>query len=90
MTKKPDRRKNEPARFEDEMGRLEEIVGRLESDELALEESLALFEEGVTLSKALDARLSAAEMKVEELLRDDEGAESVVPLELDDEGDDAR
>ena len=77
----------EPMRFEEHMARLEEIVSQLESDDLALEESLALFEEGVTLSKTLDARLSAAEMKVEQLLSSDDGDERVVPLVLEDDED---
>lgn len=87
MTKKKSAK--EPPRFEEGMARLEEIVGQLESDELALEESLALFEEGVTLSKTLDTRLAAAEMKVEELLRSDgeDDDERVRPLEIDEDGD---
>jgi exodeoxyribonuclease VII small subunit len=86
----------EPPKFEEGMARLEEIVGQLESDDLALEESLSLFEEGVTLSKTLDARLVAAEMKVEELLRsgdddDDEGeGPETALLEIDIEGDEPR
>jgi exodeoxyribonuclease VII small subunit len=35
--------------FEDILGRLGRVVERLESGEIALEESLALFEEGVRL-----------------------------------------
>ena len=55
--------------FEKNLERLEEIVGRLERGEMSLEESLQVFEEGVGLTRTLDARLSDAEMKVERLLR---------------------
>jgi exodeoxyribonuclease VII small subunit len=57
--------------FEDILGRLSHVVERLESGEIALEESLALFEEGVRLSRVGAARLDEAERRVERLLRDD-------------------
>lgn len=56
--------------FEQSLNRLEEIVGRLEGDDLDLEESLALFEEGVKLAEACGARLDAAEKKVTLLIQD--------------------
>lgn len=62
--------------------RLEEIARTLERGDLSLEESLGLFEEGVALSRRLEARLADAEMKVEALLRTTGGAEKIVPLEL--------
>ena len=57
--------------FEDILGRLSTVVERLESGEIALEESLALFEEGVRLSRIGAARLDEAERRVERLLHDD-------------------
>jgi exodeoxyribonuclease VII small subunit len=57
--------------FEDILGRLSSVVERLESGEIALEESLALFEEGVRLSRIGAARLDEAERRVERLLHDD-------------------
>lgn len=57
--------------FEDILGRLSNVVERLESGEIALEESLALFEEGVRLSRVGAARLDEAERRVERLLHDD-------------------
>lgn len=77
---------DKPIPFEEAMARLEEIVAALEEGDLELERSLALFEEGVGLARRLETRLAAAEMRVEELLRDAHGAERTVPLELD--GDD--
>lgn len=61
--------------FEDILGRLSHVVERLESGEIALEESLALFEEGVRLSRIGAARLDEAERRVERLLRDDGSTE---------------
>jgi exodeoxyribonuclease VII small subunit len=57
------------AKFEDCLKRLEEIVDRLEKGDLALEESLALFEEGMKLSNSCRGELEAAEGKVEILLK---------------------
>ena len=57
--------------FETAIGKLESIVGQLEEGELALEKSLELFEEGVSLSRACLQRLDAAERRIEILLKDD-------------------
>lgn len=54
--------------FEDGIKRLSDIVQTLERGDLPLEESLRLFEEGVTLSRASQARLDSAQKRVEELL----------------------
>jgi exodeoxyribonuclease VII small subunit len=64
--------------------RLGEIVERLEGGELPLEESLTLFEEGVRLARASQARLDTAERRVEELLTIDEHGNPIVrELEAD-------
>jgi len=68
--------------FEATLERLHHIVERLESGELDLEESLLLFEEGVRLSRASQARLNSAEKRIEELLAVTEEGEPVV-RELD-------
>ena len=64
--------------FEASLERLHEIVERLESGELDLEASLVLFEEGVRLSRASQARLNSAEKRIEELLAVDEEGRPVV------------
>lgn len=48
--------------------RLEEIVRLLEGGSLSLEESLAKFEEGIRLARALEAILDRAEQRVQEIL----------------------
>lgn len=54
--------------FESDVSRVEEIVRKLNALETTLEESLALFEEGMELSKKLEKSLSDAKRKVEIVL----------------------
>jgi len=56
------------APFEEVMDRLQTVVEQLEEGDLPLEQSLAMFEEGVRLSRAGAKRLDEAERRVEELL----------------------
>ncbi len=65
------RKKSAEVPFETAIGKLESIVGQLEEGELALEKSLELFEEGVSLSRACLQRLDAAERRIEILLKDE-------------------
>lgn len=55
-------------KFEKILGKLENIVDKLGQGETSLEESLRLFEEGVTLSKEGHKILDEAESKIEVLL----------------------
>ena len=57
--------------FAEQLERLEEIVRRLESQELDLDESLKLFEEGIERLRAVRERLTAAEVKVKQILGED-------------------
>lgn len=59
--------------FEAAMAELEDVVRKLESGNVALEESIALYERGAELKRHCDARLKAAEERVE-LIRAREGA----------------
>ncbi len=54
--------------FEKKLARLEQIVGKLEDGELPLEESLKLFEEGISISRECNKQLSEAEKKVKILV----------------------
>jgi exodeoxyribonuclease VII small subunit len=79
----------QPPTFEAAIKRLTEIVQTLERGDLPLEESLRLFEEGVSLSRASQKRLDAAEKRVEQLLAvDDQGRAKTTPFETDADGDD--
>jgi exodeoxyribonuclease VII small subunit len=56
-------------KFEDCLQRLEKIVDELEKGDIPLEQSLALFEEGMKLSESCRKELEEAEGKVEILLK---------------------
>ena len=64
--------------FEEAMSALEGIVGQLESGRVNLEESIALYERGAALRKHCEAKLKAAEMRVEQIMQDQAGAASGV------------
>lgn len=66
--------------FEEALARLEEIVRELEEADLPLEKSLAVFEEGVRLSRFLHEKLNEAERKVEILMANEEGGKTAVPF----------
>ncbi len=59
--------------FEQSIKLLEEIVSKLEGSEISLEESIALFEEGVKLTKSCQKMLDEAEKKVSVLMIDENG-----------------
>ena len=67
--------------FEQVLSRLTEVVERLEGGDLPLEESLAVFEEGIQLSRLGARRLDEAEARVEELLGDAETTRPLAPDE---------
>ena len=76
---------SETPEFETALKKLEEIVKRLENGELSLDSALALFEEGIKLSRFCHAKLEEAERRVEILLKSDSGQMRAVPLETDNE-----
>lgn len=65
---------SETPSFEAALKQLEEIVQKLEKGELPLEDSLALYEEGIRLSRLCHAKLEEAEGKIEKLVKDARGA----------------
>lgn len=82
----------QPARFEEALRELEELVEALEQGDLTLEESLARFERGVALARECRDSLAAAEQRVQVLLADDKGNESLAPFatDADNEADDRK
>jgi len=56
--------------FEEAMGRLEEIVAEIESEELGLEKQFELFQEGMTLARLCDRKLTEVEKSVEVVLKE--------------------
>ena len=67
--------------FEQAMARLEEVVGLLERGDAPLEESLKLFEEGMSLMKQCSTMLDRAEQKVSKLMVKEDGTAAETPLE---------
>ena len=64
------RKKVENLTFEESLSELETIVGRLEQGELGLEESMTLFERGLSLSQQSQSKLQDAEQKISILLEE--------------------
>ena len=60
--------------FEDALSRLETIVSRLESGQAPLEESITLYEEGARLKAHCEARLKAAQLRVDKIVVGADGA----------------
>jgi exodeoxyribonuclease VII small subunit len=69
-------------KFEERLERLEEIAASMRGNELGLDEALALFEEGIKLSKSLEKDLEKAEAKIDILLNKPEGPEDKPELDL--------
>jgi len=55
--------------FETSMKRLEKIVSSLEEGEVSLEDSLALYEEGIELSQSCMEKLTQAELKLKRITK---------------------
>ncbi len=59
--------------FEEAIRALEQVVARLESGDVPLEESITLYDRGAQLRAHCEAKLRAAQEKVEQIVRDAEG-----------------
>lgn len=71
--------------FEKSLERLEAIVEKLESEDLGLDASLALFEEGIGLSRVCREKLSDVERRVELVLKEADGGYKSAPFPTGDE-----
>ncbi|MEA3240857.1 MAG: exodeoxyribonuclease VII small subunit [Pseudomonadota bacterium] len=59
--------------FETALKKLEEVVEKLESGDVSLDQSLKLFEQGITLVRQCSKRLDEVESKVQVLVSDERG-----------------
>ena len=66
--------------FEEAMTRLEQIVSMLEEGKAGLDESLAIYEEGVKLVKYCHSTLDKAEQRVRILIKNEEGEMAEEPF----------
>ncbi|MCI4645491.1 MAG: exodeoxyribonuclease VII small subunit [Hyphomonadaceae bacterium] len=69
--------------FETALSELEQIVSKLERGDVELEESIAIYERGAQLKAHCEARLKAAELKVEQIVQDSSGTPRTEPANLD-------
>ncbi len=76
------RKKIENLSFEESLGELESIVQSLENGELSLEDSMSLFERGLSLSQASQNKLQDAEQKIQILLDKNNSEQELSNFEL--------
>ncbi|OZA92561.1 exodeoxyribonuclease VII small subunit [Altererythrobacter sp. H2] len=70
--------------FEDALRALEEVVRKLESGEVPLDQSIDLYERGEALRKHCQARLDAAQARIEKIVTGANGeARGAVPFDAD-------
>ena len=70
--------------FEDALRALEDVVRKLESGEVPLDQSIDLYERGEALRKHCQARLDAAQGRIEKIVTGASGeARGTVPFDAD-------
>ncbi len=70
--------------FEDALRALEDVVRRLESGDVPLDQSITLYERGEALRRHCQARLDAAQMRIEKIVAGPDGSPShSVPFDAD-------
>lgn len=69
--------------FEQAMKALDDIVARLESGRVELEESIALYGRGALLKRHCEAKLKAAEEKIETIVVGADGEARTQPFKAD-------
>jgi len=76
------RKKIENLSFEESLSELETIVQNLEHGELSLEDSMTLFERGLSLSQISQNKLQDAEQKIQILLDKNSNVQELSTFEL--------
>ncbi|OFX00221.1 MAG: exodeoxyribonuclease VII small subunit [Alphaproteobacteria bacterium RIFCSPHIGHO2_12_FULL_63_12] len=80
MAKKPEL---DGVSFEKALAELEAIVQKLESGSVDLEESIALYERGAALKAHCEAKLKAAQERIEKIVVSGDGAVKTEPAKFD-------
>lgn len=60
--------------FEESFNRLEKILETLEAEDCSLEDTISLYEEGLTLTKVCYDKLNNAELRIKEINKSTKGA----------------
>lgn len=76
------KKKSEEISFEEHLKKLESIVKQLEEGELTLDESVKLYEEGMSISKLCLDKLNKTKQKIEQLVLEGEEKYSVKPFSV--------
>lgn len=71
--------------FENKMTRLDEIVEGMQTGEVSLQESVKLFEEGVSIISSLNAELSGVKKRIKILIEKSDDPKFAVFGEQDDD-----
>jgi exodeoxyribonuclease VII small subunit len=69
--------------FEKALAELEQIVQKLESGQVDLEESIALYERGAALKAHCEAKLKAAQERIEKIVVAGDGTIKTEPAKFD-------
>jgi exodeoxyribonuclease VII small subunit len=69
--------------FEKALAELEQIVQKLESGQVDLEESIALYERGAALKAHCEAKLKAAQERIEKIVVAGDGTIRTEPAKFD-------
>lgn len=69
--------------FEEALRELEGIVDQLERGDVELEKSIEIYDRGAALKAHCEAKLKAAELKVEQIVQGAGGGVSTEPAEFD-------
>jgi exodeoxyribonuclease VII small subunit len=75
--------------FEEAMDRLEQIVSEIETEGLGLERQFELFQEGMSLARFCDAKLTDVQKSVDVVLKDNSGEWKTTPFATGDPDDEA-
>ena len=68
--------------FEEALAELEDIVQRLEAGDVNLEESIDIYTRGAQLKRHCEAKLRAAEEKIEKVVLSADGSVQAEPADL--------
>ena len=66
--------------YEQQLQQLETLIKQLENGDLSLDQALAAYEQGVALIRACQQQLEQAEQRIQLLVHDGNGEETLIPF----------